>query len=106
MKNKQDLEKQVQQTLSSLDNMQQLEANAFLHAKIVNRMENKQASPPMAYNKLMVRLVAVLCLFICVNGISFLVLKQKTNTVNTKTNNTDADAFANAYGLNNNLNSY
>ena len=106
MKNKQDLENQVQQTLSSLDNLQQLEANAFLHAKIMNRMANKQALTPITYNKLMVRLAAVLCLFICINGVSFYLLKQKTNTVNTKTNNTGADAFANAYGLNNNLNSY
>jgi hypothetical protein len=105
MKNIQGLEDKVQQTLNSLNNLQQLEANEFLHAKILNRMANKQASPSMAYNKLMVRLVAVLCLFICVNGISFFVLKQKSNTVNTK-NYTGADAFANAYGLDNNLNSY
>ena len=104
MKNKQELERQVEQTLNSLDNLQQLEANEFLHAKIINRMANKQALNP-SYNKLMVRLAAVLCLFICVNGISFFVLKQKANTVNTK-NYTGADAFAKAYGLDNNLNSY
>jgi hypothetical protein len=105
MKNIQGIEEQVQQTLNSLDNLQQLEANPFLHAKIVNRMANKQASIPIVYNKLMVRLAAVLCLFICINVVSFYVLKQKTNTVNTK-NYTGVDAFANAYGLNNNLNSY
>ncbi|MEO8887387.1 MAG: hypothetical protein ABI367_15090 [Mucilaginibacter sp.] len=105
MKNKQDIENEVQQTLNSVDSLQQLEANAFLHAKIANRMVSKQALTRITYNKLMVRLAAVLCLFICINGISFYVLKQKPNTANTK-NYTGADAFANAYGLNNSLNSY
>jgi len=106
MKNKQDLERKVEQTLNSLDNMQQLEANEFLHAKILHRMTGNNTNS--AYSKVMVRLAAVLCLLVCINCVSFLLLKQQTVTTKATAakTTTGADAFAEAYGLNNNLNSY
>ena len=106
MKNKQDLEKQAEQTLNSLDNLQQVEANAFLDAKVLHRMQVMHQPPAINAQKLMMRLVAVLCLFICLNVASYVILKQRnSNTITTKNTN-GVDAFADAYGLNNNSNSY
>lgn len=103
MKNNHELEKHVDQTLTSLDNLQQLEANEFLHAKVLHRMQVLRQSGGGA-QKLMLRMAGVLCLFICLNTVSYFILKQPTNT--TTKNIKGADAFADAYGLNNNLNSY
>ncbi len=104
MKNIKDLEKQAEQALNSLNNLQQVDANEFLHAKVLHRMQSRQEVKPMVYNKLMVRLAAVLCLFVCINSISYIALMQK-NTTTAKTS-AGVDVFAEAYGLNNNLNSY
>ena|ERR1700761_7663858 len=103
MKNKQDIEQAAEQALNSLSNLQQVEANEYLHAKIVQRMQNNKAAP-MAYNRLMLQLAAVLILLIGVNAVSFYVLKQRST--NTEKTTTGADAFAKAYNLNNNLDSY
>lgn len=105
MKNIKDLEKQAEQALNSLNNLQQIEPNEFLHAKILHRMQNQGEATPLYYNKLMVRLTAVLCLFVCINVASFFALTQTNKTVTIKTQ-PSADAFAQAYGLNTNLNSY
>ena len=104
MKNKQDLEKQAEQTLNSLDNLQQVEANAFLDAKVLYRMQMRHDTPATNTGKLMMRLAGVLCLFICLNITTYLVLKQPKHT--TTKNINGVDAFADAYGLNNNSNSY
>lgn len=108
MKNKQELDRKVEQTLRSLDNLQQLEANEFLYAKILHRMSgNNNTAIYINYSKVMVRLAAVLCLLVCINCISFFVLKQQPVTTKvTAAKTSGADAFAEAYGLNNNLNSY
>ena len=104
MKNTKDFEKQAEQALNSLNNLQQVEPNEFLHAKILHRMQNQGEASPLYYNKLMVRLAAVLCLFICVNAVSFFALSP--NKKQTVTQTANADSFAEAYGLNTNLNSY
>ena len=105
MKNIKDFEKRAEQALNSLDNLQQVEANEFLHSKIMYRMQNRGEASPLYYNKLMVRLAAVLCLFVCINAVSFFAINQnKTTTATQKPAN--ADSFAQAYGLNTNLNSY
>ena len=104
MKNKQDLEKQAERTLNSLDNLQQLEANEFLDAKILHSMQVVYHPPAVSVQKLMLRLVAVLCLFVGLNITTYLVLKQPKQA--TTKNINGADAFADAYGLNSNSNSY
>ena len=105
MKNQQEIEEMAEQTLKSLNNMQQLEANEYLHSKILQRMNDSSKVVPMAYNRVMLRLAAVLVLFIGLNVASFYMLKQSSNTVTVKKAGT-ADAFADAYNLNNNLDSY
>ncbi|MES2379252.1 MAG: hypothetical protein V4553_21855 [Bacteroidota bacterium] len=104
MKNNQDIEKAVQQTLDSLDNLQQLEANEFLYAKIRQRMDNTAKVVPMNYNRVMLRLAAVLVLFIGINGLSFYVLKHSSAPATQTTSG--ANAFADAYNLNSNTDSY
>ena len=104
MKNIKDFETQAEQALNSLNNLQQVEANEFLHAKIMHRMQNTGEASPLYYNKLMVRLAAVLCLFICINAVSFFVLNQSKTTVTKKP--ADITVFAQEYGLTTNLNSY
>ncbi len=108
MKNKQELEQKVEQTLNSLDNLQQLEANEFLHAKILHRMGGNSTATNLGYSKIMIRLAAILCLLIGINCVSFYVLKPQTDIgkVTAAKTATGANAFAEAYGLNNNLNSY
>jgi hypothetical protein len=104
MKKHQDIEKAVQQTLASLDNLQQLEANEYLFAKIKQRMGDPAKVAPIHYNRVMLRLAAVLALFIGINCASFYVLKQHTSTNNIP--KTGADAFAQDYNLNTNSDSY
>ncbi len=106
MKNMKNFEKQAEQALKSLDNLQQVEANEFLHAKIMHRMQNIPDASPLYYNKLMVRLTGVLCLFICINVATFFVLTPAKTETPTQKQPTDAASFAQAYGLNTNLNSY
>ncbi|MBC7400178.1 MAG: hypothetical protein H7289_09555 [Mucilaginibacter sp.] len=104
MKNNQDIEKAVQQTLNSLDSLQQLEANEYLYAKIKQRMDNTAKVVPMNYNRVMLRLAAVLILFIGINGVSFYVLKH--SSVHATQTTSGANAFADAYNLNKNTDSY
>ncbi len=104
MKNTQDLEKQAIQTLNSLDNLHQLEANEFLDAKVLHRMQVMYHPPAVSVQQLMLRLAGVLCLFICLNITTYLVLKEPKHITIKNTNG--VDAFADAYGLNNNAHSY
>ena len=104
MKNQQEIERMAEQTLSSLDNLQQVEANEYLHSKIWLRINDTSKSIPPAYNRLMLRLAAVLFLFIGINCVSFYALKQ--HSVDTAQKSSGADAFANAYNLNDNSDSY
>jgi hypothetical protein len=104
MKNKQELEKQAERTLNSLDTLQQVEANEFLDAKVLHRMQVMYHPPAVTAQQIMLRLAFILFLLICLNITSYFILKQPKYT--TTKNISGADAFADAYGLNNNLNSY
>ena len=105
MKKHGDIEKLAEQTLNSLDGLQQVEANEYLYAKIKLRMQESKEVMPMYGSRVMLRLAAVLVLFIGLNCISFYALKQQgAQTANPKSN--DVEAFANAYGLNTNTDSY
>ena len=104
MKTKQEIENEVGQTLNSLDSLQQLEANEFLYTKIAQRINNGRTIP-LHYNRVMLRLAAVLILFIGINCASYYIIKQRGQATGTKIT-TGADAFVNAYNLNTNLDSY
>lgn len=104
MKKYNELEKAAEEALNSLNNLQQVEANEYLHSKIMLRMQNKNTPPP-AYNRLMLRLAAVLLLFVCLNGVSYYVLKQNTATSQPK-QITGKEGFAEAYGLNSSMENY
>lgn len=104
MKNKQEIERQVEQTLNSLNNLQAAEGNEYLYSKIINRMQyNRQET--VKTNQLMLRLSLALALFVCVNGMSYYVLSSRAS----KSPNQSASgksAFADTYQLNGNDYSY
>lgn len=104
MKNKQEIEKAVEQTLNSLDGVQQLEANEYLYVKILNRMRDDRQEV-VKFNRLMLRLSFVLTLFVCLNGLTYYLLTVKPAPKQGKTV-TGSSAFENAYQLNNNSYSY
>jgi len=105
MKKHGDIEKLAEQTLNSLDGLQQVEANEYLYAKIKQRMQGSKEVVPLYGKRVMLRLVAVLVLFIGLNCISFYALKQQGSQT-TGPKSSSAEAFANAYGLNTNTDSY
>lgn len=104
MKNKQEIEKAVEQTLNSLDCVQQLEANEYLYVKILNRMHDDRQEA-VKFNRLMLRLSFVLTLFVCLNGLTYYLLTAKPGPEQGKTIS-GSSVFANAYQLNNNSYSY
>lgn len=105
MKDQDKIEQLANQTLGSLNNLQQVEANEFLAAKAWQRMQGYKQSMPHAYNKILLRLTVALLLFTGVNCVSYYVLSNNKTTANTSAA-TGVDAFANAYGLSNNSNNY
>jgi len=105
MKNKQEIERLTEAALNSLDNLQPVEANEFLYAKIRNRMQANELQERTSYNRLMVKLSVALGLFICINGVSFY-LFQHQQSKSTKTTASAAAAFAEEYSLKDNSYSY
>jgi hypothetical protein len=105
MKNKQEIEHLTEATLNSLDNLQQVEANEFLYAKIRHRMQTSELHERASYNRLMVQLSVALCLFICINGASFYLFQHRQSKT-AETNASAAAAFAEEYSLKDNSYSY
>jgi hypothetical protein len=105
MKKHGDIEKLADQTLNSLDGLQEVEANGYLYAKIKQRMHDNNEVVPLYGSRIMLRLAAVLILFISINCISFYALKQQKEQMTAPGSN-DVSAFASAYGLNTNTDSY
>ncbi len=89
----------VEQTLGSLDNLQQLEPNEFLAAKAWHQLQNRNVVMPYRHNKLLFRLVAVLIVFVGINCFSFYIMNSNSKKQTEST--TGVNAFADAYGLNN-----
>lgn len=77
MKTPQDNDHLANQALTSLDNLQQVEANAYLYAKIVNRMQLARQNIAARHTRLMFRLTAALLLLLCVNITGFYLLKKQ-----------------------------
>jgi hypothetical protein len=105
MKKDQDIEKLAERTLNSLDGLQEVEANGYLYAQIKQRMHENKEIVPLYGGRIMLRLAAILILFIGINIISFYTLKQQTQSTAANRSN-GAEAFANAYSLNSNTDSY
>ena len=105
MKNKQEIERLTEATLNSLDNLQPVEANEFLYAKIRNRMLVKDQQERVGFNRLMVKLSVALGLFVCLNVASFYVFRHQENKPVKATASTAA-AFAREYSLNDNTYNY
>lgn len=84
MKTIREIEELADKTLTSLDNLQAVEANEYLYAKIKNRLlENRQNAA--AYTRLMLRLSLALILFSGINVASFYFLSARQhNAANQK----------------------
>lgn len=105
MKNIQEIEQLTEATLNSLNNLQPIEANEFLYAKIMHRMQVNEQQERITYNRLMVKLSVALGLFICLNGVSFYVLQHQQSKT-TKTTAATKAAFAEEYSLKDNSYNY
>jgi methionine synthase I (cobalamin-dependent) len=104
MRNYQDIETRANQTLNSLDNLQQVEAGEYLYTKIRQRMDDSaNFVPGHNNNRVMLRLAAILIVFIGINCASLYDLKHSAGNAS---NSSGADAFAKAYNLNANTDSY
>lgn len=105
MKNKEQIQREAEQTLNSLDGITQVESNEFLYAKVMNRMQARQQYIPARYGKLMVRLSLALGLFLGLNLATYIVLDQRQH-VAPRQASSGTNAFAEDYQLNNNTYNY
>jgi len=107
MNNKQEIEKLTEATLNSLNNLQHVEANEFLYAKVINRMRTNELKERVVYTRLMIKLSVALGLFICVNGVSYYLFeRQSKGKTEVKITKSGAAAFAEEYSLNANSYNY
>ena len=107
MKNKQELEKLAEMALTSLDNLQPVEANEFLYGKIANRIQMRQTLDRKTSQRLMLKLAVALVVFIGVNAASFYVLERQQHQAHPKAVvATGAAAFAQEYSLQNSSYNY
>jgi hypothetical protein len=92
------IQKLVDDTLSSLDDTQRAEANPYLYTRIEQRLKNRYAAAPSYQKKLMPVLAIALVLFISINVVSLF----KVNTTDTSASKKSASGienFANEYNL-------
>jgi hypothetical protein len=105
MKNRQEIEQLTEATLNSIDNMQPVDANDFLFAKIKSRMQLNEQRERLNYNRLLVKLSVAMGLFICLNGLSFYILQHQQPKI-TKTVTSGTAAIAAEYSLTENSYNY
>lgn len=103
MKKSEDIERNAEQALNSLNNIQHLEVNEFMYTRIKNRMEHNEAADIAHRKNVLFRLAAILFLFVGINFLSFYVLDKSEKTQQPETG---IEAFAKAYGLTANTASY
>lgn len=102
MKTLREIEELTESTLNSLDNLQTVEANEYLYAKVKNRLlQNRQNTA--AYTRLMLRLSLALLLFLSINVASFYLLNTRQHTANKPKG---INAFSQAYFPRNNSYNY
>ena len=86
MKTPLELEQLANRALTSLDNLQQVDANEYLYSKIVNRMQTARLETAAQNRRWMFRLTGALVLFLGINVASFYLLtKPKPASAKTTT---------------------
>ena len=103
MKKPEDIERQAEQALNSLDNIQSADANEFMFTRIKNRIAHHEALDLGHRKNVLLRLAAILILFVGINFLSFYILNKPQKAKPTESG---IEAFAKAYGLNVNAESY
>lgn len=95
MKSKQEIERNVEETLNSLDGLQPAEAGEFLYTRIAGKLQHVRDNEVSRGSKLLLRISLAMLLLCVINIGAFMLLKDKPTV--KKTNG--IDAFASQYGL-------
>ena len=104
MKDTKAIELLAEETLGSMDSLQQVDASGFIAARAWNRLAQRpQITREGNYNKVLLRLAAVMVVLAGLNCASFFAA-ERINKAGDKT--TGSQAFANAYNLNNSSHNY
>jgi len=105
MKNLKEAEKQADEALKSIDNIQSIDVNEFLYTRIKNRIDalDGQIEKPIVWP--LYRMAAMLVLFIAINIISYNYLLG-TNTSNKSIKTNDLNTFSEDYNLQGIQNNY
>lgn len=93
------IEQLVDETLSSLDDVQRVEANPFLYTKIEQRLKNGQVTSSIYQRKLMPVLAVALALFITLNMVSYFRLSTNDVAPASAKAASGIENFANEYNL-------
>jgi len=105
MKNIKDAERLAEETLKSIDGIEQVEVNDYLFTRIQSRIEMRKAANEPVNLTYLYKLAATLLFFTCINIIAFNYLTNK-NQVNNNQKKNGIDAFAEDYSLNQNISNY
>ena len=106
MKTKNEIERLAEETLKSIDHIQQVEANNFLFTRIESQMTADNYQPGFAAIKYLSRLSIALVLFIGLNTLTYYFLSDKVTEPVVKQKSTAAEALATEYNLSTNQYSY
>ena len=99
MKTQSDIAQRANETLDSINNLQQVEANSFLFSKIQNRMQAKSQQQVFVPVKILSRLSVALVLFIGLNVASYYFLSGNSPKQTVQQKTTAAQALATEYHL-------
>ncbi|MBW4889608.1 hypothetical protein KXQ82_07770 [Mucilaginibacter sp. HMF5004] len=94
------LEKNIEATLNSLNNIKRAEAPPYFYTRLISRMEKEQSSVISRGLKFLSKPVigiSVLVLFLVLNVVA---IKGVMSPSKTQSNSSDAQSFATEYNLN------
>ena len=106
MKTQTEIAQLTDDTLDSINNLQQVEANTFLFSKLQHRMQYNAQQTQLARVKILSRLSVALVLFIGLNVGSYYLLLGNSPKPKTMQKSTAVQAFASEYQLNTNEYNY
>lgn len=106
MKTQSEIEILAEETLKSIANIQQVEANSFLFTRIESQMMMRSYQKNFVAIKFLSRLSIVLVLFIGLNAVTYYFLSGNEPTQIVKQKSTAAEALASEFNLQINQYSY
>lgn len=106
MKTQSEIERLAEETLKSIDHIQQVEANSFLFTRIESQMMMGSYQQNFAAIQFLSRLSIALVLFIGLNAATYYYLSGNEPTQTVKQKSTTAEALASEFNLSTNQYSY